>query len=115
MSKREEIKAEIIQQVEARLEQMLGDNSSVAEMTLSEIEEMALAVGAETGSVLTVTLVAANEMQGQKERPDCPVCGQEMRHKGYRKKAVITRTGEVNIRRAYYYCENCRKGLFPPG
>ncbi len=115
MSKRGEVKAEIMRQVEARVEKALGDDEAVAEMTLTEIEELALAVGAETGRAMTATLVAASGTRRGKKRPDCPGCGQAMRHKGYRDKAVITRTGEVVVRRVYYYCERCRKGIFPPG
>jgi uncharacterized protein with PIN domain len=115
MSKREEIKARIMERMAARLEKVLGDDEAVEGMTLTEIEEAALMVGAATEEAITTELAAAGEAKVEQERPPCPDCGQAMRQKGYRTKAVITRTGEVKARRAYYYCSTCLRGFFPPG
>jgi hypothetical protein len=112
MSKGEEIEAEIMGRVEARLEQALGDDETLGRMTLTEIEEAGLAVGAETGKAVTAGLVSASGSMRERKRLTCPECGQVMRDKGYRYKEVIARTGEVRVRRAYYYCEGCRKGFF---
>lgn len=115
MSKREEIKGRIMERMEARLEKILGEDEAVEGMTLTEIEEAALEVGEELEAAITAELAKAGETREERERPDCPGCGDELRHKGYRTKEVITRTGEVKIRRAYYYCQTCRRGFFPPG
>jgi hypothetical protein len=32
-----------------------------------------------------------------------------------KRKYVVTETGEVEVERAYYYCETCKRGIFPPG
>ena len=114
MSKREEIKARIMERVAARVEKMLGQEEAIEKMTLTEIEEAALKVGWETEVAITAELAAAQRRREQ-EQPHCPRCGQEMRLKGYRNKEVITRTGEVKVRRAYYYCQTCRRGFYPPG
>ena len=34
-------------------------------------------------------------------------------YKGKRTKWVVTRAGEVQVARDYYYCEGCRRGFFP--
>jgi uncharacterized protein with PIN domain len=115
MSKREEIKARIMGRMEARLEKVLGDDEAVEGMTLTEIEEAALEVGAVLEAAITAELAGAGETRVEPERPHCPRCGNELRHKGYRTKEVITRTGEVKVKRAYYYCQTCRRGFFPPG
>jgi len=115
MSKREEIKARIMERVAVRVEKMLGDEEVIERMTLTEIEEAALKVGEETEAAITAELAAAAQGRREQGQPQCPRCGQEMRLKGYRNKEVITRTGEVKVRRAYYYCQTCRRGFFPPG
>ena len=115
MSKREEITGRIMKRVEAGLEKVLGDDEAVEGMTLTEIEVAALEVGAVLEAAITAELAEAGEARVEPERPHCPGCGNELRHKGYRTKEVITRTGEVKVKRAYYYCQTCRRGFFPPG
>ena len=50
---------------------------------------------------------------GKGERRMCSECGQAMRYKGRKACDVITETGEVRFERGYYYCQTCRKGIFP--
>lgn len=47
--------------------------------------------------------------------PPCPECGQPMPYKGEVDKTVQTTEGAVTLRRAYYACDHCGGGLFPPG
>jgi len=47
--------------------------------------------------------------------PVCGECGREMHYKGHKKRHIVSSTGEVTLERAYYYCERCRRGYFPPG
>ncbi len=35
--------------------------------------------------------------------------------RAYRKRWVTTREGAIRVRRAYYTCEHCGAGFFPPG
>lgn len=39
--------------------------------------------------------------------------GHEARFLGRRPKKVVTALSPVTIRRAYYYCPDCRNGFFP--
>lgn len=45
----------------------------------------------------------------------CEECGQEMRHKGELKRAVLSSEGESALERIHYYCPHCQSGVFPPG
>ena len=49
-------------------------------------------------------------------RVACPKCGRPMHLKKKRhRRQVESRVGGVPLKRAYYYCDHCRVGLFPPG
>jgi uncharacterized protein with PIN domain len=46
----------------------------------------------------------------------CPRCGRSMHQKKKRqRRRVQGRVGGVALQRAYYYCDDCQVGLFPPG
>ena len=83
-------------------------------LTLREIEDMALRARARIGEEVTQALVAKQAPVGV-PGPMCEQCGQEMHYKGLKKRRVVSRSGEVEWARPYYYCETCRRGLFPPG
>ena len=46
--------------------------------------------------------------------PSCPTCDEEMRYKDMKRVTVEGQLGETELERAYYYCDRCRSGLFPP-
>lgn len=82
-------------------------------LTLREIEDIALKVRAQIGEEITQALMA-QQAPVAVPGPVCEECGQEMHYKGLKKRRVVSRSGEVEWARPYYYCENCRRGLFPP-
>lgn len=46
----------------------------------------------------------------------CPDCGEAMVYKGEPKREIEHYLeGETELKRAYYYCPACERGLFPPG
>lgn len=114
VKKRAEIKAELLAKYEGLLDEMLSQGETKAELTLTAIEDMALRTRAAVGEQVTGALL---ESQGEPGIPGpcCPNCGQEMRYKGRKHRYLRTRSGEVDIARAYYYCQRCRRGHFPPG
>ena|SRR5579863_2132175 len=82
-------------------------------LSLSEIEAIALKLRERIGAAVTQELVrqqAPMSVPG----PACEGCGQEMHYKGLKKRRIVTRTGEVEWERPYYYCDGCRRGFFPP-
>jgi methionyl-tRNA synthetase len=48
------------------------------------------------------------------EAPLCEQCGEVLRYRGTPQRDVSHREGEVGLERAYYYCDHCERGLFPP-
>jgi hypothetical protein len=111
---RTEIKAELLAKYEAMLDEVLSHSETNAGLTLTAIEDMALRTRAEVGKQVTGALL---EAQGEQSiaGPRCSSCGQEMRYKGRKHRYLRTRSGDVEMERAYYYCPTCRRGHFPPG
>jgi uncharacterized protein with PIN domain len=111
-SKREELKAKLLAEAERAIDEMLKDRQFREDMTLSEIEKLVGEAEAKFSQALTQELV--------REHPDpkdgfCPECGGKLRYKGKRRKPLVTLRGEVEMERAYYVCQGCRAGYFPPG
>ena len=52
-------------------------------------------------------------VEGSSQRPCCPKCEQEMRHKGYADCTLATTLGPVHIRRVRYRCEACGQERYP--
>ena len=89
-----------------RMRQELEQKASIEEIVLALREEMGLAF-------------VAQVLEGQEKtapvREHCKGCGQEMRHKGKKRKVIESRIGEILLEREYCYCAECSAGLFPPG
>ena len=112
-SEREHLKSKIMAQVEALVEQALAQGE--ADLTLSQIEEIALAARSQIGQELTSGLLQEQVSKRGVELPACPACGQRMHPKGQKRRYLRTRSGDVQLQRAYFYCASCRRGYFPPG
>lgn len=111
----EELKARMMAEAEEAIDKLLRQKKPAEQITLTEIERLVLKAREEVGEGLTTILVAESAAVGQVPGPACPECGREMHYKGLKSKRVISETGEVQVKRAYYYCAGCRVGLFPPG
>jgi hypothetical protein len=110
-TRRREVEARLGERISGLVEEALV--SANKPLSLSEIEDIALAVRERVGEAVTQALVeqqAAQRVPG----PVCEGCGTEMRYKGVKKRRLVTRSGEVDWERPYYYCPTCRRGLFPP-
>jgi hypothetical protein len=114
MSGEEELKRRMLKEAEEAIEELLKKREMPEEITLSEIEELVGEAGEQVKAGITRVLVAESE-----DRQDvilkCEKCGRRMDYKGQKSKRVVTETGEVTVKRAYYYCPHCRVGIFPPG
>lgn len=108
---RDNLKAKLLAQAEAAIDRMLSDERLNEHMTLSDIEAV---IGVSEADFRQRALEEIMGMQ-QDSAKTCPVCGSPLRHKGKRKKRVVTVRGEADVERNYYHCETCRKGYFPPG
>lgn len=110
----QELKTRMAADALAALEKLWARQPAGEPMTLSEIEEVVRATATEVMAQWTARLVEANSDNQQVPGPKCEHCGQEMRYKGHKTKQLVTDTGEVTLRRAYYYCDICQTGFFPP-
>jgi|SRR5215813_8776620 len=109
---KERLKAQLMEQAEAAIDELLAGRKE--QNTLSEIENLVAATGDSLQQQLTETLLKV-ESQPRGPGPSCEQCGREMHYKGQKKRQMVTKTGEVAVERAYYYCKECQCGYFPPG
>ena len=108
------LKDRLLTKFEQQLDEVLARLDEDTPLDLDEIEEIGLKTRAEVGQELTQAL-AERETQASAHNPACPDCQEAMRYKGQKRKVIRTLSGEIAIKRPYYYCNRCSKGLFPPG
>ncbi len=111
----EEMKAQIVAETQARIEQLVDEIGQMEEVTLSDIERLVSATTQEVQAELTERLIERQANETREEDRNCPRCGARMRNKGPKERHLVTVTGTVKLKREYYYCETCRAGVFPPG
>jgi len=101
--------------LQARISELVAEALASAEgrLSLSEIEAIALKLRERIGAVVTQTLVG-QQAPVSVPGPGREACGQEMHYKGLKKRRLVTRSGEIEWERPYYYCAHCRRGFFPP-
>ena len=109
-----DLKKRLMEQAEAAIDKMLSEKKPAEEITLTDIEHLARITGEKVMQNITKALVFDSE-DSQDATLCCPDCGKQLHYKGQKKKPIATATGEAAVRRAYYYCSTCRKGIFPPG
>lgn len=110
---REELKARLKAEAEAAIERMFEEWEAGQRLTLTEIERMALKAGRAVEEEASQGLA---EHEGTEMKlSQCPDCGGKLQDKGLKTKYVLSEAGELQLKRRYYYCPHCRKGIFPPG
>jgi len=98
----------------AAIAKVLAERPLPADASLADIEQAALAAGAEIQQAIAAEL-ARESAAALPAWPDCPQCGQKMKTKGKRRRRIVTEAGEIEIERLYYHCAACGQGFFPPG
>ena len=98
----------------AAIAKVLAERKLPAEASLADIEQAALAAGAEIQQAIATEL-AQESAATLPAWPDCPTCGQKMKTKGKRRRRIVTEAGEIEVERLYYHCGACGQGFFPPG
>lgn len=111
---KEALKAHLVEHYAARLDTLLEQVKADEVLALSTIEDWALQLRRGVGQEVTQALA---NYEGGKQAVDvaCPECQQLMRFKGRKRRWLKTRSGEAQVERAYYFCEGCHRGHFPPG
>jgi len=112
---REELKARLLAQAEAAIDEMLAKKKAPAVASLADIEHVAEQAGDTIAEAITAALLNESGQELAATWPTCPTCGKRLLAKGKRPRRVVTESGEAIIVRDYYYCRHCRKGIFPPG
>ena len=114
MSKtRVEQKATLMKEAEAVIDELLDWQEKAEHPNFSQIEEEVLKLR-EKLSRQMVSVTLSGEADSTPEVV-CPKCEGRMHYKGRKEKRVGSWVGEVKYERAYYHCEKCGQGFFPPG
>jgi DNA-directed RNA polymerase subunit RPC12/RpoP len=112
---RDELKTRLMAEAETAIDKILANKPASENITLSEIEQLALGGGRDFREAVLKNLVAEGQDTQPGEAISCPQCGSNMHSKGKRTKIIVTEAGEVSVERDYYYCAACKQGVFPPG
>jgi uncharacterized protein with PIN domain len=112
---RAEIKVELEAEASRLIDALLDWTDQTQAPTLTQIEDEVLKLRQQFAEKLAAAAVdrqAATDPLTVK----CPQCGRPMHQKKRRqRRRVESRVGGVALQRAYYYCQTCRVGFFPPG
>ena len=112
---RVEMKAELMRAAERTIDELLNWNEAAEQPNLSQIERVVLDLRKELSEQMSETVIASQEAVRPVPGPACAGCQQEMSYKGMHPKTVTSWIGDLTLERAYYYCDQCKGGLFPPG
>ena len=112
-------RAELQAELEAEAARLIAAILDWTEQTdapdLTAIEDEVLKLRQQFGEKLAAAVVA-QQPTAEPLTVKCPQCGRAMHQKKKRqRRRVQGRAGDVALSRAYYYCDHCRVGLFPPG
>jgi len=115
MKSRTALKAELMKKAEAVIDELLDWEQETEQPTLNQVEGKVLELRQRLSEQMAETVIEQQATVQPVPGPSCAGCGTEMRYKGQKEKRVLSWAGELQIVRGYYYCDQCRAGLFPPG
>jgi len=111
---REQIKARLMKQAEAVIDELLDWSDSAPKPNLTQIEAIVRQLRKRFSEQMALEVIHAQEAKQPVPGPQCPICQQEMRYKGQKGVTLESWVGDLSIERGYYHCPNCQVGLFPP-
>lgn len=107
-------KARWMKEAEAVYDELLAWEEKTEKPTLTQIEEVVLALRKRLSQKMAEDVIQAQEAKQPVPGPKCAHCGREMEYKGQKKVEPQTWVGDLKIERGHYYCQKCREGFFPP-
>jgi uncharacterized protein with PIN domain len=111
----EKLKAEYMAEAEAMFDELMKWDDENFEPDLTQIEDIVLKLRKRFGEQMAQAVIQMQEKRQPAEKIKCPDCGREMVTKGEKSNQVETRVGGIQIERGYFYCPECKQGIFPPG
>lgn len=112
---KQELKTKLMKEAEAVIDELLAWHQETDQPNLAQIEEKVLDLRQRLSEQMSQAVIANQEAVRPVPGPACERCGREMRYKDMKKVGVSSWVGEMTLDRGYYYCKQCRSGLFPPG
>jgi hypothetical protein len=112
---REQKRARLLAAAEAAIDELLAWEETNTAPNLRQIEEEVLKLREGFGQELALTVLEGQEAVQPAAGVKCGQCGQEMRYKGQKTTELESWVASSTIKRGYYYCPSCQRGIFPPG
>lgn len=112
---REQLKAAFMTKTEELFDELMDWDEQIQEPDLTQIEEKVLELRKRFGEQIAQQVILNQEERQPVARVICQGCGGEMVPKGMKGNQIESRIGNLKIVRGYYYCPQCKQGLFPPG
>jgi hypothetical protein len=110
---RAEMKAQLLAQAEATIDQFLDWVEQTERPNLTQIEDAVLEFRRQVGQAMAETALQAQDATAPVPGPHCPTCGREMHYKDDKTKTITSCVGDLSLQRSYYYCRPCQQGRFP--
>lgn len=109
------LKTKLMKEAEAVIDELLAWHVETDKPNLEQVEEKVLALRQRLSEQMSQAIIENQATVRPVPGPRCEQCGAEMRYKGLKGLQVNSWVGDLQLDRGYYYCEQCRYGLFPPG
>jgi hypothetical protein len=86
----EELNADMVASEEKIIEAMLSHKSQSGQVSLDEIERLAVEVQGAFGAALVSELMKAEQEARRREGAACPECGNNLMYRGQRERQLVT-------------------------
>jgi len=110
----EGMKAKLMKEAETIIDELIAWNKETDKPNLRQVEEVIVKLRQKMSEQMAQKVIKGQESVYPVPGPVCDGCGKEMNYKGHKKKSITSWVGEVALERGYYYCNQCKTGLFPP-